>query len=125
METYFDSLREFAPLPELGARIVGTYPPAHSPAEPCAPEITSLVRQPKAAAQALAITGTAKHSSVLACIVVVRQQTTCRVAAQSRRFYPDGHINQRCLLIPPAPQSSGVCPVPMLFHAQSELWEAS
>ncbi len=58
METYFEYLREFAP--ELGTRIVETYPPVQSPCDPCSPQIATLLRQPKAAAQALAITGLAK-----------------------------------------------------------------
>jgi hypothetical protein len=57
METYYDYLRAHAP--ELGARIVETYPALQTPKSLTAPELGSLIRRPLPA-QALAITGLAK-----------------------------------------------------------------
>ena len=58
METYFDYLRAMAP--ELGSRIVETYPALQSPKDEPAPRLNSLLRSPLPA-QALAITGLAKY----------------------------------------------------------------
>jgi len=58
METTFDYLRAHAV--ELGSRILETYPPLQSTKDPVAPTLTTLLRKPLAA-QALAITGTAKY----------------------------------------------------------------
>ncbi|MGD0445354.1 MAG: helicase-related protein [Edaphobacter sp.] len=58
METTFDYLRAHAT--ELGARILETYPPLQSTKDPVAPGLAMLLRKPLAA-QALAITGTAKY----------------------------------------------------------------
>ena len=53
METTFDYLRQFGPA--LAERILETYPPLQSTKDPIAPSLAALP------AQALAITGTAKH----------------------------------------------------------------
>ena len=58
METYYDYLRAHAP--ELGARIVETYPALQTPKCMPAPELTTLLRRPLPA-QALAITGLTKY----------------------------------------------------------------
>ena len=58
METTFDYLRQFGPL--LAERILETYPPLQSTKDPTAPSLGQLLRKPLAA-QALAITGTAKY----------------------------------------------------------------
>lgn len=58
MENYFDYLRAMAP--ELGARIVQTYPALQSPKDAPAPALQTLLRTPLPA-QALAITGLAKY----------------------------------------------------------------
>jgi hypothetical protein len=58
METTFDYLRAHAP--ELGARILETYPALQSTKDPVAPAIATLLRK-ALPAQALAITGTAKY----------------------------------------------------------------
>jgi len=58
METTFDYLRAHAV--ELGSRILETYPPLQSTKDPVAPGLATLLRKPLAA-QALAITGTAKY----------------------------------------------------------------
>jgi hypothetical protein len=58
METTFDYLRAHAT--ELGVRILDTYPPLQSTKDPVAPSIATLLRK-ALPAQALAITGTAKH----------------------------------------------------------------
>ncbi len=58
METYFDYLRAMAP--ELGQRILETYPALQSPNDPTHPALNTLLRSPFPA-QALAITGTAKY----------------------------------------------------------------
>ena len=58
METYFDYLLAMAP--ELGSRIVETYPALQSPKDEPAPRLSSLLRSPLPA-QALAITGLAKY----------------------------------------------------------------
>ena len=44
METYFDYLRAMAP--ELGSRIVETYPALQSPKDEPAPRLSSLLRSP-------------------------------------------------------------------------------
>jgi hypothetical protein len=58
METTFDYLRAHAA--ELGARILETYPPLQSIKDPVASQLATLLRPPLRA-QALAITGLAKH----------------------------------------------------------------
>jgi hypothetical protein len=58
METTFDYLRQFGPL--LAERILETYPPLQSTKDPVAPGLSELLRKPLAA-QAVAITGTAKY----------------------------------------------------------------
>ena len=79
----FDYLRDFAP--ELGARIVETYPPLQSSSDPFAAGITTLLlRRPKAAAQALAI------SAIRALLVGLcdrrRAPSTGRDTAQGNRL---------------------------------------
>src|ERR1700735_4751698 len=58
METTFQYLRQFGPL--LAERILESYPPLQSTKDLVAPPIATLLRKPLAA-QALAITGTAKY----------------------------------------------------------------
>jgi superfamily II DNA or RNA helicase len=58
LETTFDYLRQFGPL--LAERILETYPPLQSTKDPVAPSLSGLLRKPLPA-QAVAITGTAKH----------------------------------------------------------------
>ena len=58
METVFDYLRAMSP--ELGRRIVETYPALQMPKDPVAPALGGLLRAPLPA-QALAITGVAKY----------------------------------------------------------------
>ena len=58
MENYFDYLRAMAP--ELGARIIQTYPALQSPKDAPAAALQTLLRTPLPA-QALAITGLAKY----------------------------------------------------------------
>jgi len=58
LETTFDYLRQFGPL--LAERILETYPPLQSTKDPVAPSLAGLLRKPLPA-QAVAITGTAKH----------------------------------------------------------------
>ena len=58
METTFDYLRRFGPA--LTERILETYPPLQSTRDPIDPSLQTLLRKPLAA-QALAITGTAKY----------------------------------------------------------------
>jgi hypothetical protein len=58
LETTFDYLRQFGPL--LAERILETYPPLQSIKDPVAPSLAGLLRKPLPA-QAVAITGTAKH----------------------------------------------------------------
>ena len=58
MTTLYDYLREFAP--ELGRRIVETYPPLHAPSDAPAPELGQLLRRPLPA-QELAIMGCVKY----------------------------------------------------------------
>ena len=58
MENYFEYLRAMAP--ELGARIVQTYPALQSPKDAPAAALQTLLRTPLPA-QALAVTGLAKY----------------------------------------------------------------
>lgn len=58
METTFEYLRRFGP--SLAERILETYPPLQSTKDPVAPALSKLLRKPLAA-QAVAITGTAKY----------------------------------------------------------------
>ncbi len=57
LASIFDYMRVYAP--ELGARIVESYPPVQAPEDKLSPEFQKLKRKPLAA-QALAIQGTAK-----------------------------------------------------------------
>lgn len=58
LNTLYDYLRAYAP--ELGRRIVETYPPLHAPGDPVAPELSKLLREP-IPAQTLAIMGVVKY----------------------------------------------------------------
>lgn len=58
MDSYFEYLRTYSQ--ELGSRIVEMYPPVQGPSDSIAKQIGSLLRKPLPA-QALTITGLAKH----------------------------------------------------------------
>jgi hypothetical protein len=58
VDTYYKYLRIYAQ--ELGSRIVEMYPPVQGPSDPIAKQIGNLLRKPLPA-QALTITGLAKH----------------------------------------------------------------
>ena len=58
MDTYFEYLRTYSQ--ELGSRIVEIYPPVQGPSDPIAKQVATLLREPLPA-QALTITGLAKH----------------------------------------------------------------
>jgi hypothetical protein len=58
VDTYFEYLRTYSH--ELGSRIVEMYPPVQGPNDPIAKQVATLLRKPLPA-QALTITGLAKH----------------------------------------------------------------
>jgi hypothetical protein len=58
VDTYFEYLRTYSQ--ELGSRIVEMYPPVQGPNDPIAKQLATLLRKPLPA-QALTITGLAKH----------------------------------------------------------------
>jgi hypothetical protein len=68
VETYFDYLRHFSH--EIGSRIVEMYPPLQGPNDPLATEIATLLRTPLPA-QALTISGSAKHLETARSVRVV------------------------------------------------------
>ena len=58
VDTYFEYLRTYSQ--ELGSRIVEMYAPVQGPNDPIAKQVAILLRKPPPA-QALTITGLAKH----------------------------------------------------------------
>jgi hypothetical protein len=68
VDTYFDYLRTYSQ--EMGSRIVEMYPPVQGPSDPIAKQVATLLRKPLPA-QALTITGLAKHLKTARSVRVV------------------------------------------------------
>ena len=68
VDTYYEYLRAFSQ--ELGARIVEMYPPLQGPNDPFPPALKTLLRYPLPA-QALTISGVAKHLKTARSAIIV------------------------------------------------------
>jgi hypothetical protein len=68
VDTYFEYLRIYSH--ELGSRIVEMYPPVQGPNDPIAKQLATLLRKPLPA-QALTITGLAKHLKMARSVRIV------------------------------------------------------
>jgi hypothetical protein len=68
VDTYYEYLRTFSQ--ELGARIVEMYPPLQGPNDPLPAALKTLLRQPLPA-QALTISGVAKHLKTARSAIIV------------------------------------------------------
>jgi hypothetical protein len=93
VDTYYEYLRIFSQ--ELGARIVEMYPPLQGPHDPISPAIKTLLRQPLPA-QALTISGVAKHLQTARSAIIVgecgTEKTLMSVAVAHAVAHTHSHL---------------------------------
>jgi hypothetical protein len=75
VDTYFEYLRTYSQ--ELGSRIVEMYPPVQGSNDPIAKQVATLLRKPLPA-QALTITGLAKHLKTARSVRIVGSAARAR-----------------------------------------------
>jgi len=76
VDTYYEYLRNFSQ--ELGVRIVEMYPPLQGPNDPHPRSLKALLRQPLPA-QALTISGVAKHLKTARSAIIVGECGTGKI----------------------------------------------
>jgi hypothetical protein len=116
VDTYYEYLRTFSQ--ELGARIVEMYPPLKGPGDPLPPVLKTLLRQPLPA-QALTISGVAKHLKTARSAIIVGECGTGKTLMSVAVAHAVAHTHSGG-----RPYTAiGMCPPHLVFKWAREVLE--
>ena len=116
MDNYYEYLRAFSQ--ELGARIVEMYPPLQEPNDPLPPALKTLLRQPLPA-QALTISGVAKHLKTARSAIIVGECGTGKTLMSVAVAHAVAHTHSES-----RPYTAiGMCPPHLVFKWAREVLE--